>query len=425
MTNKIEKLPTFSVSELSSALKKTVESSFSFVRVRGEISGFKQASSGHMYLALKDESAVIDAICWRGMAGKLSVKPEDGLEVICTGRLTTYPNRSKYQIIIESMEFAGEGALLKMLEDRRKKLAAEGLFDISRKKKIPFLPDVIGVVTSPTGAVFKDILHRLFDRFPRRVILYPVLVQGEKAAEQIAEAVKHFNNFPINDIPKPDVLIVARGGGSLEDLWAFNEEIVVRAVADSKIPVISAVGHETDTTLVDYASDLRAPTPTGAAEKAVPVRIELLAHVSSRDSRLINGIRRLFDENQIRLTGMSRGIPNLERLIGNSSQRLDDWTERLENTFPNYVERKETDIKQLAELLESYSFKKILNRGFSLVKDTKGNPVTTASKAVTGDKWQVEFKDGAVNVLVNDGKHAPKKQAKRNKKTDERQGSLF
>lgn len=425
MTDKTEKLPTFSVSELSSALKKTVEKAFSFVRVRGEISGFKQAASGHMYLALKDESAVIDAICWRGMAGKLSVKPEDGLEVICTGRLTTYPGRSKYQIIIESMEFAGEGALLKMLEERKRKLAAEGLFDADRKKKIPFLPDVIGVVTSPTGAVFRDILHRLNDRFPRRVMLYPVLVQGEKAAEQIAKAIKSFNKFPINDIPKPDVLIVARGGGSLEDLWSFNEEIVVRAVADSKIPVISAVGHETDTTLVDYASDLRAPTPTGAAEKAVPVRIELLAHVSDRNSRLINGIGRLFNERQIKIISAGRGLPNLDRLVGDSFQRLDDRVERLNNAFPNYFERKKTDVKLLAELLESYSFKKILNRGFSLVKDTKGNPVTTASQATAGDKWQVEFKDGAVNVEVNNGKPAPKKQMKRKKKIDERQGNLF
>ncbi len=255
-------MPEFSVSEISSALKRMVEGEFGHVRVRGEISGFKRAASGHLYMVLKDENAVLDAVCWRGTAGRLTAAPEDGLEVIATGRLTTYAGRSKYQIVIESLELAGEGALLKLLEERRKKLAAEGLFDEERKRPIPFLPEIIGVVTSPTGAVIRDILHRLADRFPRHVLLWPVLVQGDGAAAQIAAAIEGFNGLkPGGEVPRPDLLIVARGGGSLEDLWAFNEEVVVRAAAGSAIPLISAVGHETDTTLIDFASDRRAPPP--------------------------------------------------------------------------------------------------------------------------------------------------------------------
>ena len=266
-------LPEHSVSELSEAIKRTLEGRFERVRVRGEISGFKRAASGHLYMALKDENAVLDAVCWRGLAGRLTVAPEDGLEVVATGRITSYPGRSKYQIVIESLELAGEGALLKLLEERRKKLAAEGLFDPERKRPPPFLPTVIGVVTSPTGAVIRDILHRLSDRFPRRVLVWPVLVQGKGAAEQVAAAIEGFNRLePDGPVPRPDLIIVARGGGSLEDLWAFNEEVVVRAAAGSRIPLISAVGHETDTTLIDHAADLRAPTPTAAAEMAVPVR---------------------------------------------------------------------------------------------------------------------------------------------------------
>jgi len=279
-TDATPNLPEYSVSELSRALKRTVEAAYSYVRVRGEISGFKRAASGHLYMTLKDADAVLDAVCWRGVAGRLAIAPEDGIEVIASGKLTTYPGRSKYQIVIDSLELAGEGALLKMLEDRRRKLAAEGLFDEARKRELPFLPDVIGVVTSPTGAVIRDILHRLDDRFPRRVLLAPVLVQGENAAAQVAAAIEGFNRLPPDGpIPRPDVLIVARGGGSLEDLWAFNEEIVVRAAAASEIPLISAVGHETDTTLIDFAADRRAPTPTAAAEIAVPVRAELAATV--------------------------------------------------------------------------------------------------------------------------------------------------
>jgi len=324
-------LPEYSVSELSQALKRDIETKFSHVRVRGEISGFKRHSSGHLYLALKDAEAVIDAVCWRGTSGRIAVKPEDGMEVVCTGRLTTYPGRSKYQLIIESMELAGVGALLKLLEDRKQRLAAEGLFDEGRKQKLPFLPRVIGVVTSPTGAVIRDILHRLNDRFPTRVLLWPVAVQGEGAAVQIAAAIEGFNLLPEDgDIPRPDLLIVARGGGSLEDLMAFNEEIVVRAVASSAIPLISAVGHETDTTLIDYASDRRAPTPTAAAEIAVPVRLELLGAVAALGGRLTNGLARLFAERRVRLEGLARGLPDPHSILGQKAQLLDDRAERLD-----------------------------------------------------------------------------------------------
>jgi exodeoxyribonuclease VII large subunit len=273
--------PEFTVSELSSALKRTVEDTYGHVRVRGEISGFRGAhSSGHCYFALKDETAKIEAVIWKFVHGRLRFKPQEGLEVIATGKLTTFPGSSKYQIVIEALEPAGVGALMALMEERKRKLAAEGLFDEARKQLLPWLPSVIGVVTSPTGAVIRDILHRLQDRFPRRVLVWPVRVQGEGSAEQIAGAIRGFNALAEGGrIPRPDLLIVARGGGSLEDLWSFNEEIVVRAAAESMIPLISAVGHETDVTLIDFAADKRAPTPTAAAEMAVPVRSELFVEV--------------------------------------------------------------------------------------------------------------------------------------------------
>src|SRR5215510_5029821 len=279
----------FTVSEISFALKRTLEDSFGHVRVRGEISGFRGPhSSGHCYFSLKDQGARIDAVIWRGTFGRIRFKPEEGLEVIVTGRLTTYPSRSSYQIIVETLEPAGLGALMALLEERKKKLAAEGLFDEARKQLLPFLPDVIGVVTSPTGAVIRDILHRLADRFPRRVIVWPVRVQGEGSAEEVAAAIRGFNELPADgEVPRPDLLIVARGGGSIEDLWSFNEEIVVRAAADSLIPLISAVGHETDFTLIDFAADKRAPTPTAAAEMAVPVRADLIAELLSKARRAL------------------------------------------------------------------------------------------------------------------------------------------
>src|SRR5438874_4348803 len=323
-------LPEYTVSELSLALKRSIEDSFSHVRVRGEISGFKRHGSGHCYFALKDADAVLDAVCWRQTAIRLPIRPEDGMEVVCTGRLTTYPGRSKYQLVIDSIELAGIGALLRILEERRQRLAAEGLFAAERKKKLPFLPEVIGIVTSPTGAVIRDILHRLADRFPRRVLLWPVAVQGEGAAAQIAAAITGFNRLPAEGpVPHPQLIIVARGGGSLEDLMAFNEEIVVRAAAASVIPLISAVGHETDTTLIDHASDRRAPTPTAAAEMAVPVRLDLVADVAGKSARLAGGLSRLFSERRLQLGGLARGLPDLQDLLGAAAQRLDDRSERL------------------------------------------------------------------------------------------------
>lgn len=345
-------MPEFSVSEISQAVKRTLETSFDRVRVRGEISGFKRAASGHLYMALKDESAVLDGVCWRGVAGRLSLQPEDGMEVIVTGRVTSYPGRSKYQIVIDAMELAGAGALLKLLEDRKRKLAAEGLFDAERKRQLPFLPDVIGVVTSPTGAVIRDIMHRLSDRFPRRVLVWPVLVQGETAAEQVAAAIRGFNGFSAGEpLPRPDVLIVARGGGSLEDLWAFNEEVVVRAAAESEIPLISAVGHETDTTLIDFASDRRAPTPTAAAEIAVPVRAELTTQMLDLERRLLSGTGRFLSERRMEIEGLGRGLPDPKRLLEEKSQRLDDSAERLANAMGNLVAYRRGALVELAAQL--------------------------------------------------------------------------
>src|SRR4029453_7235339 len=300
-------VPEFTVSELSFALKREIETAFPRVRVRGEISQPSFPRSGHCYFRLKDENAVIDGVCWKGTIPRLGSRIEEGLEVIATGRLTTYAGSSRYQIIVDRLELAGEGALLKLLEDRRKKLAAEGLFDADRKRALPFLPEVVGVVTSPSGAVIRDILHRISDRFPRRVLVWPVAVQGEKAAGEVAAAIAGFNRLPEQgSVPRPDVLIVARGGGSLEDLWAFNEEIVVRAAAASTIPLISAGGHETHTPLIDFASARGAPTPTAAAEMAVPVRADLMAHTLDFGKRTIACMNRVLREATLAVTGLAR-----------------------------------------------------------------------------------------------------------------------
>ena len=313
-------LPEYTVSQISTALKRTVESTFERVRIRGEISGLKRASSGHIYLTLKDDKAVLDGVIWRNSAAKLSFDPEDGLETVAEGRLTTYAARSRYQIVIDRLEPAGIGALLALLEERRKKLSDEGLFDEARKRRLPYLPTTIGVITSPTGAVIRDILHRLRDRFPRQVILWPVLVQGKGAAEQIAAAIEGFNALTLqNKIPRPDLLIVARGGGSVEDLWAFNDEIVVRAAAQSTIPLISAVGHETDTTLIDFAADRRAPTPTAAAEIAVPVRADLLVAIAELERQMLTAITRTVTESRRAIDSMAYGLPNPDAVIGDAT----------------------------------------------------------------------------------------------------------
>ena len=345
-------LPVYTVSEISQAIKRTLEGNFEWVQVRGEISGFKKAVSGHLYMSLKDADAVLDAVCWRGTAGRLGLVPEDGMEVIASGRVSSYPGRSRYQLIVDRLELAGDRALLKLLEERKRKLAAEGLFEEARKRPPPFLPEVIGVVTSPTGAVIRDILHRLRDRFPRRVLVWPVLVQGEGAAEQIAAAIHGFDALaPDGAVPRPDVLIVARGGGSLEDLWAFNEEVVVRAAAACGIPLISAVGHETDVTLIDFAADLRAPTPTAAGEMAVPVRADLMEQVLDAERRQRAAWQRRLEEQRIVVEGLSRGLPDPVRLLGEKSQRLDERAERFQNAITRSLARLSERVSDLGARL--------------------------------------------------------------------------
>lgn len=323
-------IPELTVSQLSAALRRTLEDAFGYVRVRGELGNVKYHSSGHVYLDLKDDRACIVGIIWRRTAARLKFRLEAGLEVVVTGRVTTYPGQSRYQLIIDTVAPAGVGALMAIVEERKRRLAAEGLFDEARKKPLPFLPHTIGVITSPTGAVIRDILHRLTDRFPRRVVVWPVRVQGEGAAEQVAAAIRGFNALGIGQsVPRPDLIIVARGGGSLEDLWSFNEEIVVRAAAASTIPLISAVGHETDVTLIDFAADKRAPTPTAAAEMAVPVRSELAAAVADLGRRQIAGWRRALEMRRRELRAATRALPSAELLLQVPRQRLDLAGERL------------------------------------------------------------------------------------------------
>jgi exodeoxyribonuclease VII large subunit len=319
-------LAEYSVSEISGSIKRTLESNFEHIRVRGEISGYRGPhSSGHAYFSLKDDKARLEAVVWKGTFGKLRFKPEEGMEVIATGKITTFPGSSKYQIVIDQLEPAGAGAMMALLEERRKKLAAEGLFDPARKQELPFMPRVIGVITSPTGAVIRDILHRISDRFPLHVIVWPVKVQGEGSGEEVAQAIDGFNAIvPGGPIARPDVLIVARGGGSLEDLWSFNDEIVVRAAAASDIPLISAVGHETDWTLIDHAADKRAPTPTGAAEMAVPVKAELEAGLASLSARLKAAALRQMDIRKTALKALARALPSIDGLLALPRRRFDE-----------------------------------------------------------------------------------------------------
>ncbi|MBR6675367.1 MAG: exodeoxyribonuclease VII large subunit [Alphaproteobacteria bacterium] len=398
--------PILSVTEISLSLKACVEQVFSDIRVRGEVSGVKKAASGHIYFSLKDNDSVLSAVAWRGRDKITQAAIEEGLEIVCTGKLSTYPGRSNYQMIVESAEPAGIGALLKLLNERKEKLAKEGLFDESRKKPLPYLPDVIGVITSPTGAVIRDIMHRLKDRFGRHVILWPVLVQGTEAAEQIANAIKGFNAIPQGGlqtetdlIPRPDVLIVARGGGSLEDLWAFNEEIVVRAAADSDIPLISAVGHETDTTLIDYASDRRAPTPTAAAEMAVPVKFELVSRLDNLNARQNEGVFKYLSEKEQKISLVARAIPNLSDIINGHIQRLDDKSNRLKLSMEYLIKNKQNQFVNLKNLLKSYSYQAVLERGFSLVQDNEGKIVSSIAVANLLPKMMIVFGDGQVSVV--------------------------
>ena len=334
--------PEFSVSEISGAVKKAIEGGFSHVRVRGEVGRVSRPASGHIYMDLKDDRSVLAGVIWKGRAQGLATRPEEGMEVIATGKLTTFPGQSKYQMIIEDVAPAGAGALMAMLEKRKAQLASEGLFDPERKKELPYLPEVIGVVTSPSGAVIRDILHRLRDRFPRKVLVWPVAVQGQRCAPEVANAIRGFNAMtPGGALPRPDLIIVARGGGSLEDLWGFNEEIVARAAVASDIPLISAVGHETDTTLIDFVSDMRAPTPTAAAEMAVPVRLDLMAWVDQQGARLSASLSNGLSQRQQRLRDLSRGLPQKDSLLDGPRQRFDTWAERLPVALRQAVARKE------------------------------------------------------------------------------------
>ncbi len=459
----------YTVSELSAVLKTTVEERFGHVRLRAEISGFKRHASGHLYFTLKDDIACLDAVCWRTSGGKLGLQPEDGLEVIVTGRLTTYPGRSKYQIVVETMELAGQGALLKMLEERKKRLAAEGLFDPARKKPLPFLPGVIGVITSPTGAVIRDILHRLKDRYPCRVLLWPVAVQGETAAAEVTAAIQGFNRLSAGGtVPRPDVIIVARGGGSIEDLMAFNEEIVVRAAAESAIPLLSAVGHETDTTLIDFAADIRAPTPTAAAEMAVPIRTNLVEELIDLGRRAIGGLGRYVGERRLHLDGLARGLLDPRRLLETKSQKLDDETDRLALAARNLIERQGQKISQLTgrlrspteiyrrslegltrtaplmlraiqqnlraterhmmatgALLESLSYKRILDRGFVLVLSADGHPILRATEAKAGAEVALTFADGTASAQILAGPKGSTPSKPRRQATPPSQGKLI
>ncbi len=342
----------FTVSEISGAVKRVIEGEFARVRVRGEVGRVSRPSSGHLYFDLKDDRSVIAAVSWKGQVARMQVRPEEGMEVIATGKLTTFPGQSKYQLIVDDVEPAGAGALMAMLEKRRLALAQEGLFAPERKRPIPYLPRVIGVVTSPSGAVIRDILHRLRDRFPRHVLIWPVAVQGQACAGEVARAIEGFNALPLGGaVPRPDLIIVARGGGSLEDLWGFNEEIVVRAAAASAIPLISAVGHETDTTLIDFASDRRAPTPTAAAEMAVPVRAELLAWLSETRARLLRAQRLRLDMRGQRLSDLARGLGRPEGLTGSARQRFDLWAERLGPALKGMIRERRMRFERAAVLV--------------------------------------------------------------------------
>ncbi len=469
-------LPEYSVSEISAALKRTVEDAFAFVRVRGEVSNLKFHSSGHVYFDLKDDKATLNAVIWRGTAQRLKTKPQQGLELVCTGRLSTYPGSSRYQIIVEQVELAGLGALMAMLDARRKKLAAEGLFDASRKRKLPFLPEVIGVVTSPTGAVIRDIMHRLSARFPRRVLLWPVAVQGERAAGEVAAAIAGFNALAEGAaIPRPDVLIVARGGGSIEDLMAFNEEIVVRAAAASKIPLISAVGHETDTTLIDFASDVRAPTPTAAAEMAVPVRTELVGQTLDLARRALRCFSKGLDDRRRHMAQLVRVLPRGDQLFAQPRQRLDRADEKLEGALRKNVQqhdrqfhrtatllrrnlvqeridtkRRKLDVASqrldrmraarasearkhldgISRLLESVSYRGVLERGFVLVQGEDGKVRRRAQAVVAGERLTLTFSDGKTGAVAapDDGASAPegpKSQRPRRATPQGSQGKLF
>ncbi|EJF78894.1 exodeoxyribonuclease VII large subunit [Bartonella doshiae] len=460
----------FSVSEIAGALKCVVEEKFGYVRVRGEISGYRGAhASGHAYFALKDDKARLEAVIWRGVMEKLKFPPEEGMEVVAVGKLTTYPGSSKYQIVIEALEPTGVGALMTLLENRKKKLAAEGLFDDAKKKPLPYMPHIIGVVTSPTGAVIRDIIHRISDRFPLHILIWPVRVQGETCGREVASAVEGFNALPLGGIvPKPDLIIVARGGGSLEDLWGFNDEAVVRAVYRSALPVISAVGHETDWTLIDFVADWRAPTPTGAAERAVPVKLDLEVQVASLGARLRMGLARYFDFHQQKLRAIIRGLPTTDQLfalprrgIDEISSRLQralcisydkrhfcfhalslrlsprlldtekaqrntkEYTARLHYAFARNVERQRAQIEVAFRLLKSTSYQNILERGFVLALGQDNKPIKRLAQFPETGQINLRFFDGDISLATQESAFSKRSKLKQVKPQNDDQGTLF
>lgn len=466
----------FTVSELSFALKRTVEETYGYVRVRGELGRISRPASGHIYLDLKDEKSVLAGVIWRGQAEKIKFNPEEGLEVVATGRLTTYPGQSKYQIVIEALEPAGVGALLAQLEKLKKKLAAEGLFDEDRKLPLPFLPSTVGVVTSPTGAVIRDMLHGFDERFPVHVLLWPVRVQGETSGREVAAAIRGFNALsPGDGLPRPDVLIVGRGGGSLEDLWGFNEEVVARAVAESAIPIISAVGHETDWTLIDLVADARAPTPTKAAEWAVPKFSDLNERLETLARRGAQVTRRSLEERRTRLKALARALPRIQDIMALPRQRCDAASGRLPRALlantqrhrtrfersggrhqPNALRQRArfgrerfTDLNRRgamalrqsmtqarsrfdarAKLLATLGLEGVLSRGFALVRDETGKGVRQAAALSNGDGVEIQFSDGRLGARIEGGATTPSKPPKRASSTKKRsdggpQGSLF
>jgi len=468
-TNLVE----YTVSELAFALKRTVEDAYGLVKLRGEISGFRgRHSSGHCYFTLKDEGACIEAVIWRSTFERLKFKPDEGLEVVARGRITTYPDKSKYQIVIDALEPAGIGALLAQLEERKKRLAAEGLFEAARKQALPFLPRIIGVVTSPTGAVIRDILHRLADRFPCHVLVWPVRVQGETCAVEVTAAIAGFNAFDAaGPIPRPDLIIVARGGGSLEDLWGFNDEAMARAVAASAIPLISAVGHETDWTIIDYVADFRAPTPTAAAERAVPVRADLLISVTQHGLRVATSLRRRIGSERHRFAGLARALPRKANILDLPRQRFDhasaglkralianarvhrNWLERASGRLrPHVVARAaqagrerllrldRSQARSLAtllarsrvkldgqeKLLQSLGYHNVLSRGFALVRGEDGAMLRRAAEVKPGSALDIEFADGHIEAHADAVARTPEPAAKTpRRRGDDKQGSLL
>lgn len=388
----------YTVAQLARAIQASLEKTFGLIRLRGEVSSFKKHTSGHAYFALKDQDAVIDAVCWRGTLSRASFALADGMEIIAVGRITSYPQRSRYQMVIESFELTGEGTLLKILEDLKKRLKDEGLFDLARKKPLPFLPRRVGIITSPTGAVIQDMLHRLRERVPCHVMIWPVAVQGQGSVDTIVAALEGFHTFPPEQ--RPDVIIVARGGGSLEDLWGFNDERMVRAVAASVIPIISAVGHETDTTLVDYAADHRAPTPTAAAEVVLPLKRALLDSLRETAYRMHRDIQRLIERHDLKIQRFQGILKAHRHMTQLPRQRLDDLWEQCVLAMQRYLQAQVQGVAQKRALLESYAYHRVLERGFCFVENAQGHPITSAHTVQDRTSGVVHFHDGQVPALL-------------------------